>query len=85
VQRDLGQILEPGLAAADPEATVLRSLWAGGDCVFVGEEQLEAERVFVLSAAEDLLGDRLAGGLIVTKHGNEASSERLEVLFASHP
>jgi glycerate 2-kinase len=36
-------------------------------------------------AAEELLGERLAGGLIVAEAGNEASSKKLEVLFASHP
>jgi glycerate 2-kinase len=36
-------------------------------------------------AAEQLFGQRIKGGLIVTKHGNEASSERLETLFAAHP
>ncbi|HEX2180849.1 MAG TPA: glycerate kinase, partial [Rubrobacteraceae bacterium] len=66
-----------------------------GGVVATGDERFEADRVFVLAAgkaagamaraAEELLGERLSGGLIVTRHGNEASSEKLEVLFAAHP
>src|SRR5215211_3300611 len=36
-------------------------------------------------AAEGLFGELIAGGLIVTKYGHEASSERLETIFAAHP
>ncbi len=60
-----------------------------------GTEAFESDRVFVLAAgkaapamaraAEELLGERLAGGLIVTKHGHEVSSENLETVFAAHP
>ena len=63
--------------------------------VLVGDERFEGDRIFVLAvgkaagsmarAAEELFGERIAGGLIVTKHGHEASSEKLEVTFAAHP
>lgn len=89
------EILSAGLAAADPREAVLRSVRVEDGSVLVGDRRFEAARVFVLAAgkaagamaraAEELLGDRIAGGLIVTKDGHEASSERLEVLFASHP
>ncbi len=36
-------------------------------------------------AAEELLGGRLAGGLVVTKYGHETDSGRLETIFAAHP
>jgi glycerate 2-kinase len=92
---DLMEILSAGLTAADPREAVLRSMRLEGSSIVAGGERFEADRVFVLAAgkaagamaraAEDLLGERLAGGLIVTKDGHEASSERLEVLFSSHP
>jgi glycerate 2-kinase len=95
VQEDLGEILSAGLAAADPREAVLRSARVEDGLVLVGDRRFEAARVFVLAAgkaagamaraAEDLLGERIAGGLIVTKDGHQGSSERLEVLFASHP
>jgi glycerate 2-kinase len=95
VKEDLKTILEAGLAAADPKAAVLRSLRVEGDRIVADEQGFEAERVFVLAAgkaasamaqaAEELLGDRIAGGLVVTKDGHEAPLERLETVVASHP
>jgi glycerate 2-kinase len=95
VEEDLREILSAGLAAADPREAVLRSLRLEGNTVLAGDERFEADRVFVLAAgkaagamaraAEELFGERLGGGLIVTKHGHEASSEKLETIFAAHP
>jgi glycerate 2-kinase len=95
VQEDLKTILTAGLAAADPREAVLRSVRLEDDAVVSGGEHFEAERVFVLAAgkaagamvgaAEELLGERLEGGLVVTKDGNEAAPGRLETIFASHP
>jgi len=95
MEEDLQQILSAGLAAADPREAVLRSLRLEGNTVLAGDERFEAERIFVLAAgkaagamaraAEELFGERLKGGLVVTKDGHEASSERLETIFAAHP
>ena len=95
MEEDLRQILSASLAAADPEEAVRRCLRLEGNAVVAGDRRFEAERVFVLAAgkaagsmaraAEELFGERLAGGLIVTKHGNVASSGKLNVLFAAHP
>jgi glycerate 2-kinase len=95
VKEDLQQIFAAGLAAADPREAVLRSVRAEGDTVFAGGGSFGAERVFVVSvgkaagamanAAEDLFGDRIAGGVVVTKEGNAGGPQRLETLFASHP
>src|ERR687885_22914 len=94
-EEQLGEILSAGLAAADPEEAVLRSVRLEGGSIRAGDERFEAERVYVLAvgkaagamarAAEQLLGERLAGGLVVTKYGHEASSDRLETIFAAHP
>jgi hydroxypyruvate reductase len=95
VETDLREILATGIAAADPGEAVRRYLLVEGGAVAAGDARFEADRVFVLAAgkaagamaraAEELLGERLSGGLIVTKHGNEAPSEKLEVVFAAHP
>jgi glycerate 2-kinase len=95
MEEDLRQILSASLAAADPAEAVRRSLRVEESTIVARDERFEADRVFVLAAgkaagamaqaAEEMLGERLAGGLIVTKHGNEASSERLETIFAAHP
>jgi glycerate 2-kinase len=95
LEEDLRAILSASLAAADPEEAVLRAVRLEGDAILAGGERFKADRIFVLAAgkaagamaraAEQLFGRRIKGGLIVTKHGNEASSERLETLFAAHP
>lgn len=96
MEQDLRQIMQAGLAAADPGRAARRFLRIEGGRVEAGGESFEAERVFVLSvgkaavamagAAEELLGDGLAGGLVVTKDGQDQRSlKRLEVLVASHP
>ncbi len=92
---DLREILSAGLAAADPREAVLRSVRVEENTVLVGDERLEADRVFVLAAgkaagamaraAEELFGGRIAGGLVVTKDGHEADLRRLEAIFAAHP
>jgi glycerate 2-kinase len=95
VEEQLREILFAGLAAADPKEAVLRSVRLEGASILAGGGRFEADRVFVLAAgkaagpmaraAEELLGERLAGGLLVTKYGHEASSGRLETIFAAHP
>ena len=89
------EILSAGLDAADPEEAVRRCVRIEENAVVAGERRFEAERVFVLGAgkaagamaraAEELFGERIAGGLIVTKYGHEAASEKLEIIFAGHP
>ena len=97
IEQDLREILQAGLKAADPKEAVKRALAVEGGHLKAGGEVFEPERVFVLAigkaavamarAAEELLGDGLAGGLAITKDdGNqEEGLERLEILFASHP
>src|SRR5215213_2926215 len=95
MEEDLREMLSAGLAAADPREAVLRSVRLEGNTVVAGGRRFEANRVFVLAAgkaagamaraAEGLFGELIAGGLIVTKDGHEASSERLETIFAAHP
>ncbi len=95
MEKDLREILLAAVTAADPREAVLRAVRVDDGAIVAGDTRFEARRVFVLSAgkaagamavaAEELLGDRLAGGLIVTKTGNEVASETLEVVFASHP
>jgi glycerate 2-kinase len=95
VEEDLREILSAGLADADPREAVLRSVRLEGNAVVAEDERFEPERIFVLAAgkaagamaraAEELFGERIAGGLIVTKYGHEASSEKLKTIFAAHP
>jgi glycerate 2-kinase len=91
----LREILSAGLAAADPKDAVLRSVRLEGNTILAGGERFEADRVFVLAAgkaagamaraAEELLGERLAGGLVVTKDEHAPGPENMETIFAAHP
>lgn len=95
VEKDLREIFAAGLDAADPGRAVLRSLRREDEAIFAGEKRFEAERVFVLAAgkaagamaiaAGELLGDRISGGLVITKEGHQPGLKRFGTLFASHP
>lgn len=91
----LREIMAAGLSAADPEKAVARSLEVEGDRITAGGVSFETKRVFILSAgkaagpmaraAAELLGDRVAGGLVVTKDDHDEGPESLATLYASHP
>jgi len=95
VRNDLQEIFSASLAAADPQRAVWRALELEGDVILAGEERFEPRRVFVLAAgkaagamakaAEELLGKKVSGGLLVTKDGHDPGPEGFETLFASHP
>ena len=95
MQKDLREILDAGIAAADPYDAVKRYLEIDGNRIGAGDESFEPERVFVLAAgkaagpmaraAAELLGEKLAGGILVTKDDHDAGPEGLETFFASHP
>lgn len=95
MQADLKKILEAGIAAADPYDVVRRYLEVEGNRVSAGGESFEAERVFVLAAgkaagpmaraAAEILGEKIAGGILVTKDDHDGGPESLETFFASHP
>jgi glycerate 2-kinase len=95
VRKDLEEIWAAGLAAADPERAVGRALALEEGAIVADGTSFEAERVFVVAAgkaagtmgraAGELLGDKISGGLVVTKDGHDPGPEDFEVVFASHP
>ena len=95
MRKDLEEIWAAGLAAADPERAVGRALALEEGAIVADGTSFEAERVFVVAAgkaagamgraAEELLGDKISGGLVVTKDGHDPGPEDFEVVFASHP
>lgn len=95
MENELREILDAGLAAADPKAAVLRSVSLEDGVVLAGGERFEAGRVFVVAAgkaagamaraAEELFGGRVESGLVVTKDDHDAGPDGFEVVFASHP
>jgi len=95
MQDELREILAAGLAAADPAEAVRRSLGVEGRSISVGGRTFEAESVSVVAtgkaagamarAAVEVLGDRISGGLVVTKDDHDPGPEVLETVFSSHP
>src|SRR5215216_8208958 len=95
MERDLKEILDTALAAAEPGKTVGRFLSAEGGRVMVGDEFFEPECVFVLAvgkasgpmarAARKALGETLSGGLCVIKGGHEEPPQPFETIVAGHP
>src|SRR5919199_6670219 len=95
MERDLKEILDAALAAAEPGKTVGRFLSAEGGRVMAGDESFEAERVFALAvgkasgamarAAREALGETLSGGLCVTKEGHDEPPSPFETIIAGHP
>src|SRR5919199_3735627 len=95
MERDLKEILDAALAAAEPGKTVGRFLSAEGGRVMAGDESFEPERVFVLAvgkasgpmarAAREALGETLSGGLCVIKGGHEEPPQPFETIVAGHP
>jgi glycerate-2-kinase len=92
------ELIEAGLAAADPYAATCRTLQRDGSRLRIGGLDLDLaryDRVFLLGAGkasgglgralEQILGDRLAGGLFVLRHGDPAGPSRVEVVHAGHP
>lgn len=89
------EVLVAGLAAVDPGHAVRRHLEADRGRVRGGEEVFSPRRVWVLgagkasgvmaSAAEEILGGLVAGGLVIVKDGHRTSTRRVELAEAAHP
>ena len=95
MENELREILDAGLAAADPKDAVMRSVRLEGDAVLAEDARFEPGRVFVVAAgkaagamaraAEELFDGRIEAGIVVTKEGHDAGPESFEAVFASHP
>jgi glycerate 2-kinase len=95
VRENLQEIFDAGLTAADPQRAVRRELKHEDGAILVGEKRFEPRRVFLLAAgkaagamakaAEELLGEKISGGLVVTKDGHDPGPDSFETVFASHP
>lgn len=100
LRRDALDIFRSAVAAVDAGDAVHRHLAMRGNVLRAGNDvplSLEQfDRVFVIaagkaalamaSAVQKIVGDRLSGGIVVTKHGHAAQRLRqLRVIEAGHP
>jgi glycerate 2-kinase len=95
----VARVLAAALQAVDPGEAVRRHLQLVGDTLVVGTVRYElapGARVWVVGAGKaagvmaaavaELLGERIAGGVVVDKDGGAARAlPRIEVRFAAHP
>jgi hydroxypyruvate reductase/glycerate 2-kinase len=97
-RRDLLDIANAGLAAADPRTGTLANVSLTGNKLSIGGsvyELTDQRKVFVIGtgkasvpiaqALEELLGDRIDRGLIIAKQGYVGSLKKCRLMYASHP
>lgn len=97
-RRHASAIFHAALKAVSPEACLARALRRDGDRLHVGNLQVSIERfdrVLVIgagkasaamaAAVEAILGEKVTGGLVVTKYGHGMPLNRIQVHEAGHP
>jgi len=95
IQAEVNSVLQAALDAADPRAAVRAALRREGSRVITGGQTLDLDdyqHVFVTGAgkavasmaagAQDVLGDRINGGVLIAKHRMAANSEPLPPALA---
>src|SRR5262245_52735617 len=97
-RRDARVIFEASLAASDPMLLVGRSLQLDGEILQAGKRLYNLARynnLYVVGAGkaaakmaravEALLGERIAGGLVIVKQEHSIPLKTLEIVDAAHP
>ena len=92
------RIFEAALAAVDPGAAVRRHLRLEGECLCAGPAAYDLRRIrrvlvvgagkagaAMAAAVEEILGDRVAGGLVNVKVGHVVPVRRVGLCEAAHP
>ncbi len=92
------EIARAGLRAVDPAGAVKRAVRLEGNELVVGGHHIALsgiKRIICVGAGkagapmaqaiEDILGERLEGGVVVVKDGHGGPTARVEILEAAHP
>jgi len=98
LRRAAARILERAVEAVDPYTATIRTIRRAGDQVVVGERVYPippASRVIVVGAGkagapmaraiEDIMGDRLTGGVVTVKSGYAEPLRTVSLREAAHP
>lgn len=98
IRKDADTIILDVIRSADPGNAVRRNLSVAGSTMTAGTREFNLNEFTSLSvfaggkgacsmarAAEDILADRIANGLVCTKHGYADATGFLPVLEAGHP
>ena len=92
------QIFKAGLKAVDPIEAVKRFVTLEGNTLKIGEEELDLsgfDNIWAIGAGkasaakaqavEEILGDRLSGGLVIVKYDHVAPLQKIRLEEAGHP
>jgi len=98
LRSDVARIWAAALRSVDPAAAVYRHVKRSGGELLVGRQHIDldkARNIWVLGAGkaaapmaqalEKILGERLTGGVLVTRYGHGLRLRKLELLEAGHP
>jgi len=98
MRKDAAMIFRTGLAAVAPGPAIRAHCRRVGDCLHVGAQVYDLERYEMIriigtgkaaaamaQAMEDLIGDRLAEGLITVKYGHLEALRTVRIIEAGHP
>ena len=98
LRADAREIFAAGVKSADPFAAVTRSVQLRNDRLRVGKQSYDLSairNIFIAGcgkaaarmalALQNLLGERMCGGIIVVKYGYPLPLEKIEVIEAGHP
>jgi hydroxypyruvate reductase len=103
LRADLDRIAQAALIAVAPETCLRRAVHIEGDQLHVAKETFDLSRIQrilvvgmgkasarMAATLEDLLGERVSGGLVVTADGYRVASRKVatckvEIVEASHP
>ena len=91
-------ILEAGLEAADPGREARKHIHMIGNRLWVYEKEFDLakhDRIFLVGAGkatlpiaqvlEDILGERITGGVIILKKGSQSTLRYVQVFYGAHP
>jgi len=98
LREDARMIFKAGLTASDARAAVLKSLNLDGDALTIARQIYDlstVRRIVVVGAGkasarmaqgvEEILGDRIADGLVIVKDGYALPTRRIKIVEAGHP
>jgi len=98
LRRDAVHVLAAAVAAVDPHAAVRRVVRRRGAALQIGEQEYRLNRlrrIFVIgggkadapmaAALEEILEDRISGGLLSVKYGYTVPLRRVPLVEAGHP
>ncbi len=98
LRAEMMTILSAGLTAVSPATCIPHVIRRDGAIVVIGNERIDlsaVQRVIVVgigkasarmaAAVEEVLGERIASGLVVTADGYRVSTRLIEVVEAGHP